>query len=56
MKKYKVEGKEFDYLKDARAAAKRIKAGLPNDTPIVIYKAMDGDEYDTFGWEPYETK
>ena len=56
MKKYKVDGRQFDNLKDARAHARRVKAGLPNDAVVVIYKAMDDDEYGMGGWETYETK
>lgn len=37
--KYKVDGKLFDRLSDAKEYRRQIKAGLPNDAVITIFKS-----------------
>jgi hypothetical protein len=56
MKNWKVDGKLFDKLQDARKYAKRLRAGLPEDAIVTIYQREEtsiGTDM-TDMWVPYE--
>lgn len=55
MNKYRVDNQFFKKLADARCYARQIKAGLPSDAVVTIFRAevLEQSNKDVM-WVPYE--